>query len=63
MTMSNGILQVVDEKFNGVLNVLVHNASQIYVPEGDSRHQYEIGAPIATTFGNLLRNEGSFASL
>ena len=50
--------QVVDEKYKGVLNVLVHNASQIFVPEGDTRHPYEIGAPKATNYGNLLRNEG-----
>jgi len=46
--------QTVDDKFNGKLNVLVHNASQIFVPEGDTRHPYEIGAPKDTNFGNLL---------
>jgi len=50
--------KAVDEKFDGVLNVLVHNASQIFVPEGDTRHPYEIGAPKEANYGKLLRNEG-----
>ena len=50
--------QVVDNKFEGTLNVLVHNASQIFVPDGDKRHPYEIGAPRDTNFGNLLKTEG-----
>ena len=48
--------QAVDESFDGTLNVLVHNASQIYVPEGDSRHPYEIGQPRDSTYGNLLKS-------
>lgn len=52
------IFQTVDDKFNGKLNVLVHNASQIFVPEGDTRHPYEIGAPKDTNFGNLLNTNG-----
>ena len=37
------------------LNVLVHNASQIYVPKGDTRHPYEIGRPGNSNYGNLLQ--------
>lgn len=50
--------ETVDNKFEGTLNVLVHNASQIFVPDGDKRHPYEIGAPRDTNFGNLLKTEG-----
>ena len=44
-----------DKSFEGKLNILVHNASQIYVPEGDTRHPYEIGAPKDNKYGSLLR--------
>ena len=48
--------QAVDKSFDGTLNVLLHNASQIYVPEGDNRHPYEIGQPRDSTYGNLLKS-------
>ena len=47
--------ETVDKNFDGNLNVLVHNASQIYVPEGDTRHPYEIGRPGNSNYGNLLQ--------
>ena len=47
--------ETVDKKFDGNLNVLVHNASQIYVPEGDTRHPYEIGRSGNSNYGNLLQ--------
>jgi len=47
--------EAVDKNFDGNLNVLVHNASQIYVPKGDTRHPYEIGRPGNSNYGNLLQ--------
>ena len=47
--------ETVDTKFDGKLNALVHNASQIYVPEGDTRHPYEIGQSRNSNYGNLLQ--------
>ena len=47
--------ETVDNKFNGNLNALVHNASQIYIPQGDSRAPYEIGQPQNSNYGNLLQ--------
>ena len=49
--------QVVDKHYDGTLNTLVHNASQIYVPEGDSRHPYEVGQPKNSRYGNLLQSQ------
>ena len=48
--------ETVDNKFNGNLNALVHNASQIYIPQGDSRAPYEIGQPQNSNYGNLLQS-------
>ena len=47
--------ETVDNKFEGNVNVLVHNASQIYIPQGDSRAPYEIGQPQKSNYGNLLQ--------
>ena len=47
--------ETVDNKFGGNLTALVHNASQIYIPEGDSRAPYEIGQPQNSNYGNLLQ--------
>ena len=49
--------QVVDKHYGGILNTLVHNASQIYVPEGDARHPYEVGQPKNSRYGNLLQSQ------
>ena len=58
--------QVVDNKFEGTLTVLVHNASQIFVPESHATKnrsdvESEIGEPETgdTIFGNLLRSQGN----
>jgi len=51
--------KTVDDKFEGNLNALVHNASQIYIPEGDSRNPYEIGQPQNSTYGNLLKTKSN----
>jgi len=48
--------ETVDNKFGGNLTALVHNASQIYIPEGDSRAPYEIGQPQNSNYGSLLQN-------
>jgi len=57
--------EVVDNKFEGTLTVLVHNASQIFVPESHATKnrsdvESEIGEPETgdTIFGNLLRSQG-----
>ena len=47
--------ETVDNKFGGNLTALVHNASQIYIPEGDSRAPYEIGQPQNSNYGSLLQ--------
>ena len=47
--------KTVDDRFEGNLNALVHNASQIYIPEGDSRAPYEIGQPQNSNYGSLLQ--------
>ena len=54
-----------DNKFEGTLTVLVHNASQIFVPESHAKKdrseiESEIGEPETgdTIFGNLLRSQG-----
>ena len=48
--------ETVDNKFEGNVNVLVHNASQIYIAQGDSRAPYEIGQPQNSNYGSLLQN-------
>ena len=47
--------QAVDKKFGGNLNAMVHNASQIYIPDGDNRNPYDIGQPQNSSYGNLLQ--------
>ena len=34
---------------------MVHNASQIYIPDGDNRNPYDIGQPQNSSYGNLLQ--------
>ena len=34
---------------------MVHNASQIYIPDGDDRNPYDIGQPQNSSYGNLLQ--------
>ena len=46
-------IKIVDETFGGNLNVFVHNASQIHIPEGYDGNPYDLGQP-SGKFGSLL---------